>query len=364
MCMRSALAEETTVVSETTSKDKNKALQRKRRRKRIRRLIITLIVLAILGGAGWIGYQRLRDEYRVVYDSYTATTGNISNSLSFSGTMQLINNKSYTASSAAKVREVYVKVGDLVKEGDKLMRLSDGTTMSADFDGKINKINFEKGDEVISGDTLVQLADFDHMRVSIRIGESNITAVDIGQNCRVTVSSIGATFESTISAIDYASYTGNNVAYYTTTIDVDTSSVHNVYPGMQATVTIPQQKANNVVILKMDAISTDRTNSAFVYKQLEDGTMKETPVTVGVSNGNYVEIKEGVSDGETIYAVAKTDETSAMAAMLSSMFGSQRINNNNQRNRNYGNGNFAPGSNFGGGNQGGGNTNRGNSRGN
>ena len=135
-------------VSTSQESRKDKAVQRKRRRKRIRRLIISLIILAILGVAGWIGYQRLRDEYRVVYDSYTATTGNISNSLSFSGTMQLINNKSYTASSPAKVREVYVKVGDLVKEGDKLMRLSDGTTVSADFDGKINKVEFEKGDEV------------------------------------------------------------------------------------------------------------------------------------------------------------------------------------------------------------------------
>ncbi len=340
--------------------DKDKAGQRKRRRKRIRRLIVFLVIFAILGGAGWIGYQRLRDEYRVTYDPYTATVGSISNSLSFSGTMQLINNKTYTASSSAKVREVYVKTGDIVREDTKLMRLSDGTIISADFDGKINKISVEKGDEVNSGDTLIQLADFDHMRVSIRIGESNITAVDIGQACRVTVSSIKATFDSAISAIDYASYTGNNVAYYTTTIDVDTSSVDNVYPGMQATVTIPQEEANNVVILKMDAISTDRTNSAFVYKQQKDGTMQETPVTVGVSNGNYVEVKDGVSEGETVYAVAKTDDKDAMTALFSSMFGSQRINQNNQRNRNYN----MPGGNYGGGNFPGGTTNRNNNRGN
>ena len=340
-------------------KDKNTATQRKRRRKRVRRLIIALIVLAILGGAGWISYQRLCDEYRIVYDPYTATTGNISNSLSFSGTMQLINNKSYTASSQAKVREVYVSVGDLVKESDKLMRLSDGTTITADFDGKINKVDREKGDEVNPNDTLVQVADFDHMRVSIRIGESNITAVDIGQACRVTVSSINATFNSAISAIDYASYTGNNVAYYTTTIDVDTSSVDNVYPGMQATVTIPQQEANNVVVLKMDAISTMPDNSAFVYKQDESGAMTEVPVTVGVSNGNYVEIKSGVADGETVYAVAKTETDSGMAALFSSMFGSQQINTRNQNRGNWNGGGNMPGGNNGG-NNGGSNRNRGN----
>ena len=359
MCMSNAPVEESAVTAQTDRK--NKAQQRKRRRKRIRRLIITLVILAILGGAGWIGYQRLRDEYRVVYDSYTATTGNISNSLSFSGTMQLINNKTYTAASPTKVREVYVAVGDLVKEGDKLIRLSDGTTVTADFDGKINKVSVEKGDEVNASDTLVQLADFDHMRVSIRIGESNITAVDVGQTCRVTVSSINATFDSAISSIDYASYTGNNVAYYTTTIDVDTSSVDNVYPGMQATVTIPQQEANNVVILKMDAISTMPDNSAFVYKQSADGTMQASAITVGVSNGNYVEIKEGISDGEIVYVVAKNDEsTSALTGLLSGLFGSQRVNapTGGMQNRNFGSGSgFGGGSgmpsNFGGGSGGG-----------
>ncbi len=328
-------------MSQTPAEDMDRKTtgRKRKKRRRVKRLVIMLVILALLGGAGWIGYQQLRAEYRVTYDAYTAVTGSISNSLSFSGTMQLVNNKTYNAPAAAKVREVYVAVGDMVREGDRLLRLSDGTTVSAEFDGKINKLEVKKGDEVSANATLVQVADFDHMRVSIRIGESNITAVDIGQTCRVTVSSIGATFNSAISAIDYASYTGNNVAYYTTTIDVDTSGVNNVYPGMQATVTIPQQEANNVVILKMDAISTSFDNSAFVYKQAADGSMAQNPVTVGVSNGNYVEIKSGVSDGETVYAVAKKEEAGGLSSLFSSMFGSQRINrpggtNNQNQNRN------------------------------
>ena len=342
--MSNSTTEQNGTVPTDTASERVKAGKRRKKKKLIRRLIITLVILILLGGAGFIGYTRLRAEYRITYDTYTATTGSISNSLSFSGTMQLVNNKTYTASSSTKVREIYVSVGDMVKEGDKLLRTSDGTTYTADFNGKVNKISVEKGDEVNANDTLLQVADFDNMRVSIRIGESNITAVDIGQTCRVTVSSIGATFNSAISAIDYASYTGNNVAYYTTTIDVDTSGVDNVYPGMQVTVTIPQEEANNVVVLKMDAISTMPDNSAFVYKQAADGTMQQTPVTVGVSNGNYVEIKEGVSDGETVYAVAKTETADAMTSMFSSLFGSQQINQpqRNMPNRNT-NGNWGGG---------------------
>ena len=298
----------------------------KKKRKFWKKLIIWVIILGILGLAGYVVVRKLQADYKVTYDPYTASIGSISNSLSYSGTMQLINNETYSASSECKVREVYVEAGQQVKEGDKLVRLSDGTTVTAEFDGKVNKVDVEKGDEVRMGDSLVQVVDFDNMKVSFRIGESNIRDVTVGESVRITVSSINATFNAEIESIDYSSYTGNNVAYYTANVLVDTSSIDYIYPGMQATITIPQEEAKDVVILKMDAISTSADNSAFVYKQAEDGSMVETPITVGVSNGNYVEIKSGVSDGETVYVVVKQEEESSVGGILAGIFGGQQVN--------------------------------------
>ena len=242
----------------------------RKKRKTVRRLIILAIVLAVLGFGGYIAVRKLQEDYRVTYDPYTASVGSISNSLSYTGAMQLIHNATYTASTACKVREVYVTAGQRVTEGDKLVRLSDGTTLTAEFDGTVNKMYAEKGDEVHGGDNLVQVADFDRMRVSFRIGESDIRSVSVGQPVRITVASAGEVFNTEIQEIDYASYSGNNVAYYTATVDVDTSGAKSIYPGMQATVTVPQEEARDVVILKMDAISTSGDNSAFVYKQAAD----------------------------------------------------------------------------------------------
>ena len=298
---------------------------KKKRKKVIRRLIVLVLILGIIGLGGYIVVRKLKADYRVTYDPYTASIGSISNSLSYSGSMQLINNTTYTASADSKVREVYVTAGQQVREGDKLVRLSDGTTLTADFDGTVNKVEVEKGDEVRNGANLVQVVDFGRMKVTFRVGESDIREVNVGQSVRVTVASAGETFEAEIGSIDYASYSGNNVAYYTATVEVDTSGVEQIYPGMQATVTIPQEEAKDVVILKMDAISTSADNTAFVYKQAEDGTMTETPVTVGVSNGNYVEIREGVSDGETVYVVVVEEETT-VGGILAGLFGSQQVN--------------------------------------
>ena len=298
-----------------------------RKRKIVKRLIWTLVILLVVGVAVWSIYSKLRSEYKITYDPYTATTGSISNSLSFTGSMQLVDSATYTAPSESKVKEVYVAVGDKVKEGDKLMRLTGGDTIEAEFDGTVSSIDVEKGDDVKAEDSLITVADFDHMTVSVRVGESNISQVSVGQSCRVTVSSANASFDSVIDKIDYASYTGNNVAYYTAKVNVDTFTAENVWPGMQATVTITLEEAKNVTVLKMDALSTARDNTAYVYKENEKGEMEEVTVTVGVSNGNYVEIKDGVTSGETVYKVAeKVEEETGLAALFSGLFTNRQVN--------------------------------------
>ena len=94
-----------------------KAKKARRRRRRFKRFIVFVLILAVLGFAGYAVVQKLKSEYTVNYQAYTATTGTISNSLSFSGTLLAINNTSYTASSDSAVRALYVEKGQDVKEG-------------------------------------------------------------------------------------------------------------------------------------------------------------------------------------------------------------------------------------------------------
>ena len=317
----------------------------------IRKIILSLVLIAILGFAGLYFYDSLKQEYTVTYDAYNASIGTISNSLSFSGTFQLIDSKTYTASSSTSVRTLYVQAGQKVKKGDKLITLANGKTYTADFDGKVNVVNFAQGDSVVSGDELIQIADFDHMKVSVRVDEYDISSVSVGEECKVTTTATEQSFTTTIAAINYISSSTGNVAYYTATAYVDTPE--GIYPGMQVTVTVPQEEANNVVILKMDALSFDETNRAFVYEMGENDEMTQVYVETGVSNGNYVEIKSGLQANDTVYVKAKATETkSTIASLFSGMFGSQQINNRNtfrnnmNTNRNNNNGNFSMPSNF------------------
>lgn len=294
-----------------------------RKRKLLRRIILIVLLLALASGIGWYAYSSLKREYTVVYDTYAATTGSISNALSFSGNLALIDSASYAASSSSTVKTIYAPAGTDVKEGDKLVRLANGETVTADFDGRVNVLNYSEGDAVSAGDTLAQIADFSHLRVSFRVDEYDISDVAVGQACTVTVTALEKAYESTIAAIDYISASSGNVAYYTATAYVDVEG--DALPGMQVTVTIPQEEAKDVVILKVDALSFDGTNQAFVWMKGASGELEQVNVTTGVSNGNYIEITSGLSDGDQVYVEAKAEETNT-GGLLSGLFGGQQFN--------------------------------------
>lgn len=294
-----------------------------RKRRIVRRIIAACLILVLLAAAGFAGYMMLRQKYTVTYTSYTAATGSISNSLSFSGNLSLVDSAYYTAPSAGTVRTVYAAVGDQVKEGQKLVRLSNGSTVEAEFDGKVNALPVSEGDEVRQGDSLIQVADFSHMKVSVRVDEYDIGDVNIGQKCSVTVTSIEKAYTSELAAIDYISQSGGSVAYYTATVYVDTED--GTLPGMQVTVSIPQEEAADVVVLKEDALAFDETNRAYVWKKDEAGELTQVFVETGVSNGNYVEIKSGLSSGDEVFAQVEQAQTNAVTGLLSGLFGNNRF---------------------------------------
>ena len=289
----------------------------------LRRIIVAILVLALLAGGVWIACRALKQEYSVTYQGYTATTGSISNTLSFSGNLSLVSSESYSASSASTVRTVYVSAGDEVNEGDKLVRLANGQTVEAGLDGRVNAVSVAEGDPVAAGAALVQVADFTHLKVQLRVDEYDVGSVHVGDACTVTATATEKTFESEIAAIDYISASGGSVAYYTATAYVDVDD--GVYPGMQVTVSIPQEQAENVVILKEAALSFDADNSAYVWMYNDAGELERVDVEVGVSNGNYVEIVSGLSDGDEVY-VEVEQEASSSGGLLAGLFGSQQMN--------------------------------------
>ena len=330
-----------------------KSLKRKRSRKRIRKLMIWLIIIALAVGAVYLFVlPKLKAAATVTYDSYVTTRGSISNSMSFSGSIDVVSDETLSAEAAGTVRKVYVEEGEAVATNQRLLRLSNGEIIKAGFDGEVNEISVEEGDEVSANDSLIEIVDFENLQVSLRVDEYSMASVSVGQTCEVTVTALEQTFESEITHINRIPSGGSSTSYYTVTAQFSGSA--DVLPGMQVTVVIPQEEADNVVILNADALSFGMANNAYVLVQNDAGEMEEVDVEIGVDNDNYVEITAGLLEGVTVYKVAESAED---AGGLFSVFSSMQENSSSAP---TGNSDFDPSTmptdrnNFGGGNFGGG----------
>ena len=309
----------------------------KKKKHPIRRLLIWLIVLAIAAGVVYLFVlPKWKADATTTYNQYAARIGTISNSISFNGSVSVKNAETITADNAATVRVIYVEEEQRVRKDDRLMRLSDGTTVKASFDGQINLISPEVGDDVSVGETLIQVVDFDNMTVSMRVDEYSISELSVGQACRVNVTALGRTFDSEISHINRIPSGGGNTAYYTVTAELEVTE--DVLPGMACTVTIPQEEAVDTVILNRDALSFGMDNSAYVLMYDENKVLKQVPVTIGVDNDNYVQITAGLKEGDVVYKeVQEKNSTSGMFAMFSNMGNMQQQNTSTRQSTNQGN---------------------------
>ena len=93
--------------------------------------------------------------------------------------------------------------------------------------------------------------------------------------------------------------------------------------GMSASCVINIESAENVVMIPSAAIQESR-GSVFVYTETDsDGNPTgEVEVETGLSNGSYVEITSGLSEGDTVYyTVTESDSSSSSSGGMGGMSG-------------------------------------------
>ena len=145
------------------------------------------------------------------------------------------------------------------------------------------------------------------MTVSVSIDETDILSLSIGQKVDVTVTSISdETFEGEITAIDRTGTSSNGVTTYTASIQIE--KAEGMLAGMSASANISITSVENALIIPVDALNKT-SSTAYVYTTYDeenDSFGGMTEVEYGISNSNYVEIKSGLNEGDTVYYKEKT----------------------------------------------------------
>ena len=140
------------------------------------------------------------------------------------------------------------------------------------------------------------------MTLDITIDELDIKALQVGMEAQVRIDALGGEkYTATITEIENTGT--NNGGNSTYTVELTMDRAENMLSGMNATATIVLSTARGVLTIPADAL-VENGNETLVYTGYdEENETLLNPVTVkvGSSDGETVEILEGLTKGQTYY---------------------------------------------------------------
>lgn len=263
------------------------------------------------------------------------------------------------AAASGTVSELCVKEGSTVRQNDVILRITGKDldkqtknaadslraaelqmssaektishyTIDAPISGTIVDKKVKAGDKLSANDTAMQnlctIYDMSYLEMKLNVDELKIRSLEVGQEVDITADAVpGETYKGVISSILVAGTTANGSTSYPVTVRID--NMGELLPGMNATAKITTASVKNVLALPNAALV--RGSYVLVTKDSPSAANAETSmtapdgyvyvkVTTGISDDDYIEVKSGLQEGDTIAydnsSVSATDFYSNMMA--------------------------------------------------
>ncbi len=179
----------------------------------------------------------------------------------------------------------------------------DYATVTAPISGTVVTVNADEGSYASASQPMFVIANVDDLEVKAGVTESNVGKIQLGQKVSVKIGAAGADpVEGTITEISKVmDMTTKN---YPITISID-NSAGNYVDGMYAEVQLVVDRAPDAVVIPAQAI-INNDNKRYVFIERE-GKAVETEVQVGLTDGNYYVVTEGLTAGENLIVKGNSD---------------------------------------------------------
>jgi HlyD family secretion protein len=160
----------------------------------------------------------------------------------------------------------------------------------------------EEGAVVRYRQVIVRLPDLTQMQVKAKVHESMIERVEVGQTATIAVDALPALdLHGAVTTINNQpeanSWSSPNVQEYAVIIKIE-GKVPSLKPGMTSEVTILIDRLENVLAVPVQSV-VEKGNEHFCYVNTPSG-IDERPVVLGSSNDVFIEIKDGLNEGDVV----------------------------------------------------------------
>ena len=226
---------------------------------------------------------------------YAGTISKVNTSLNtkVSDTTKLftLEDTSYSANYNSLLRER----ADLEETLLELLTIQrDGAVLAA-ADGSVYSVDYSDD----AATAVVTLSTDEKMSVTISVDEADILSLEVGQTVTVSVSSVSEdAFEGTLTEINR---TSSSSGTYSAVIEI--AKAEGMLSGMTASVSVKIEGVDDAILIPIEALHKT-SDGAYVYTSYNEELQEyggKVDVVTGLENSTYVEIKSGLSVGDTVY---------------------------------------------------------------
>ncbi len=208
------------------------------------------------------------------------------------------------------------------------------TEINAPFDGTISLLNVKLHERVLGssfsqGTQLMTVANLHHMEATVDVDENDVVLVAVGDTSKISIDAfgdkkfLGIVTKIGNSAITTGFGTQNQVVNFEVKIKL-LQLKKGIRPGMSCDTDIQTDTKYNVVSVPIQSVTARTTKQLWLGKKLnvkdkkigrrklngnkpedvvflvDSNKAKMVPVTTGISNDNYIEIKKGLKVGDMV----------------------------------------------------------------
>jgi len=256
-------------------------------------------------------------------------TGNMKQSVSTTGTVLPRNRLELKPSAAGRIEKILVREGDTVRTG-QILALMSSTDRAAlidaarlqgkeslkywekaykpisivsPIDGTVIVRSVEPGQTVTTSDDIIIISD--RLIVKAQVDETDIGRVKVGQSAEITLDSHPEIIvRGKVSHIYYESTTVNNVTIYYVIIIPDRIPPE-YRSGMSASIEILEKEKKDILMIPSEAILTESGKNYVMVRTGDQKPPEKRFITTGMTDEQYVEIKEGIGMNDVIIISSK-----------------------------------------------------------
>ena len=192
---------------------------------------------------------------------------------------------------------------------ESLAAVENGVT--AEFDGVVTEINAVEGGSVAQGSPLLKLESTKDVMVQISVTKYDLNKIAVGQGATVSIGS--KEYQGEVSKINKMAETNNSGAAVVGTEIRIKDPDSDLILGVEAKVIISTAKEENAVLVPVSAINVDMEGE-FVYV-VENNILTKKRVMTGISSDLYIQVTEGLSDGEQVVTEVAANLQEGMTVM-------------------------------------------------